>query len=144
MAVEAQPDLITGVRSYLLNTALVAAEVVDRVYGGGLPRALIDGGAQPAVAVRGAGGSGSYGGGYQQYGDQRVDVLCYGETSREARTVYDIVCPVLKQMRRNRQGACLLHWANQAGGPLDLIDPDTDWPFVFSSWQVCVAEVAAT
>lgn len=144
MAVEAQPDLITGLRSYLINDALVAAAVVNRVYGGGLPRALIEAGATGAVALRGAGGTGSYGGGYQQYGDKRIDVACYGATPRLASGLHNIVSPVLKQMRRNTQGACVLHWARPAGGPLDLIDPDTDWPFVFSSWQVLVAEVPAT
>lgn len=123
------------------DTALSAA-VSSRVYGGELPKAQITDMPRAAVVVSRAGG-GFIGGGYQDYGDLRINVACYADTPRAADIIYGLVHDALKQMRRGVWSETLLHWANVSSEGVTGRDPDTDWPVCLSSWQVLASEVAA-
>lgn len=136
------PDPIGALVAFLKADADVAGEVGTRVFGGELPRGETASMPRKAIVLTPSGG-GFIGSGYQEYGDIRVDLHCYGETPKEANDVWRAVHPALKQLRRALQGPCLLHWARPAGGPLTLRDPDADWPFTLATYQILVAEVAA-
>lgn len=137
------PDSLGAIVNFLKADAGVASLVGTRVFGGELPRAETDSMPRAAIVVRPAGGLGTFGQAFQEYGDRRVDVRCYGTTPSAADAVYRHVHPALKQLSRVKQGSVLLHWARPAGGPLTLRDQDTDWPFTFCAWQVLAAEVTA-
>lgn len=77
---------------------------------------------------------------YVQVGDHRVDVMSFGENPYEADRLHRAVYGALKQMRRNVQGQAMLHWAKPSSTGTALRDPDTEWPYTLSSWQVLVAE----
>lgn len=145
------PDHLAALRTFLISDAGVAAATGgagsgSRVFAGQLPEKFVASGLMPtgAVLITAAGGLGTFGGGYQQFGDRRVDVRSYGASPHSANDLWRVVHPALKNLARELIGdpACLLHWARPAGGPLPLRDPDKDWPFVLSTWQVLSAEVA--
>ena len=92
------------------------------------------------IVIEPGGGSQSFGGGYQEYGDSRFDVKCYGETPYQAGLVGKAVSRAFKQLRREVHTRLLLHWARRAGGPLSLRDRDTNWPYQFSSFQIMSSE----
>ena len=97
-----------------------------------------------AIVVSDGGGTGSYGNAFQRYGDSRYDLRCYGGSPKTAKLVYRTAYPLLKQLEREVHNGCLLHWAKKSGGPMSLRDPDTKWPFIFSSWQILAAETPIT
>jgi len=137
------PDLTSALRTYLLNQRALTELTAERVIGGELPQSVIAGMPQACVVLALAGGLGTYGNGGQAYGDRRVDVRAYGATLHDAQQVSDVVYEILKfQLVRRVSEGCLIHWARQGSGPQPLRDPERDWPFVWSSWQVLASEVA--
>jgi hypothetical protein len=133
------PDYVEALRLFLLDDDDVAELVDTRGFGGELPVQEAEEMPRTAIVIREAGG-GVLGTGFQAYGDQRVDVLAYGATPLEASDLYRVIQPALKQLARVVFAECLLHWARRAGGPVPMRDPNTDWPFMYSSWQLLVAE----
>lgn len=133
-------DPIKGLTTFLKADATIAALVAARVFGEELPKSETASMPRKCIVVEPS-GPGSLGGGYQEYGDLRVDLRCYGETPYEARRLQRAAYGALKALRRKVHSGVLLHWAIRSGGPIGLRDPDTDWPFVFESYQVLVAEV---
>lgn len=140
----AQPDLIAALVEFVADVPEVRALTDGRVFGGELPAEEQRFMPRAAVVVSPAGGSGAFGGGYQQYGDRRVDVHLYAATMPDADALWRALNPAMKQMRRAVHADCLLHWARSGGDPLTLRDPDTDWPYVLASYQVMAAEVAVS
>lgn len=139
-------DPIGALVAYLKADGDTAALVGARVFAAELPdddpAINLKAGPVKAVVVRYAGGPQQIGQGYARYGDFRADVLCYGETPHEAAKAHVAAHVALKQLRRTGQAGTVLHWCRPAGGPLSLRDPDTEWPYVMSAWQVLAGEVA--
>ena len=144
MSAETAPDHLHALAEYLKADEGIAELVAGRVYFPELPAHQTDP-PLPAIVLSDAGGTGMLGNAYQRYGDRRVDVRCWARTPNEARAVCLAVTPALKQLRRfvGPESRCLVHWARPAGGPLNLRDPDTRWPYTLSVWQILVAEVPA-
>lgn len=136
------PDLLVALVAHLEADTAVAAAVGSRVYGAELPPSETDAQPRAAIVVRYAGGLGQYGRGWQQWGDRRIDTLCYGADPAAAGGVFNALHPAMKQLEREAYADVLLHWARQAGGPLQLRDPDTNWPLVLSTWQVLASEAS--
>ena len=134
------PDPIVALTAFLRADAALVALLGTRVFGAELPEHEVASMPQRCVVLRRAGGGGLHTGGYMRLGDFRLDVTCYGETPYQAAQVNLAVQDALKNMRRNVQGAALLHWATPSGGGIALRDPDAEWPLVFSSWQVLASE----
>jgi hypothetical protein len=134
---------IAALVTFLKADASVASLAGTRIWGGELPRSVIEGAsAVPiAIVVDPGGGTQSHGRGYQEYGDTRIDIRCYAPSPAAAYNLYLAANAALKQLTRRTVGGVVLHWARQAGGPLTLRDGDTDWPYVFASYQVLAAEV---
>jgi hypothetical protein len=74
---------------------------------------------------------------------ERVELVCYGPTGREAdelrREVYDLWRP----LSHLKQGDAVLHWMNPVGGARYERDPDTEWPVLVQPWVLQSAEQAA-
>lgn len=146
------PDRVTALGLFL-GSAGALARVAGRIYADELPDHVI--GQMPVLAlvIRPAGGGAAFGGGYQQFSEQRLDIHHYGGTRQSARALYEDTAQVLKQMPRNRQGDTLLHWARPAGGPTSMREPgpgwpggvpddSIHWPFTVASWTVLAADIA--
>ncbi len=134
-------DHVTAVQEYLKADVDIVALVGTRVFGIELPELESNFMPRKAIVIKQSGGLGS--GGYLEHSSSRMDVFCYGETPYQARTVRREVYNVLKQLIRTVVDSTLIHSISPEGGPLDLRDPDTQWPVVFESYQVYAAEVIA-
>ncbi len=137
------PSPIAALVEHLKADTTVADDVGTRVFGSEIPEDERSSMPEATVVVKRAGGLDVIGQGFQEYGDIRVDVLCYAATPFLADELALAVQPALKQLRRTVYEDCVLHWARASGGALPLRDPDTDWPIVVSSWQVLVGELSA-
>lgn len=137
------PDPVKALMSVLAANADVAALVSTRVFGGELPESQATSMPRLCLVVTHAGG-GHFGTSWQNYTDLRFDVFSYGATRHEAAQLWRAVHRALKGLRHTVSASVRLHWARQAGGPIPLRDPDTDDPYVLSTWQVLISEVAVT
>lgn len=136
------PDLIGALVTALKADSGVAAVVGTRVFGGHLPDSETSSMPRACVVIQYAGSPNIYGSGAQEYGDKRVDVRSYGATPFEANRLWRTVHPALKTLTREVHSQTLVHWVKPVGGPNDLREPDTDYPFVLSTWWVLMSEIA--
>ena len=136
------PDALTALAHLMRADAAIAAIAPARVFRDELPEGETEATEiDPAVVVRYSGGPRV--GGYLPLSRDRLDVKCYGRTPREADDLHRAVHGYLKQLRRTTRDGAVIHSVSPAGGRLSTRDPDTDWPYVFSSWSMRAAEVSA-
>ena len=130
-------DPLAALVAYLKADSAVAALASARVYGAELAPAEATSMPRHAVVCYATGGQPEH---YVKLQAPRVDVMCYGPTPYEAKRLYLTVYDALKGAEREEQTSALIHTALMNGGPLQNREPDTHWPFVWSSWTVTVSE----
>lgn len=146
------PDRVQALISYL-GAQPAISRVAGRIFADELPDHIVSMMPVIALVIRPAGGGSAYGGGYQQFSEERLDIHHYAGTPQAARLLFEDTKQVLKQMPRNRQGDTLLHWAHPAGGPTSMREPGPGWPggvpdntihwpFTVASWTVLAADIA--
>lgn len=143
------PDPLAAVRLVLSNDAAVAAltstaPAAPRIYVAELPSP--EGMPRSAVVLVGSGGPRTTD--TVRLGRVSFDVRAYGSTPYYARRVHWAVYEALKHLERvvvtvPGIGATLLHGVIVDSNVLELRDPDTNWPFAFSSYTVLAAEALA-
>lgn len=133
-------DPIAALRTTLLADHDVATITNERIFGGELPDSESKSQPRAAVVLKPAGGAGNPGGGYQQYGKTRVDVICFGETLNESWAVYLATYAALKGIRRVVSDGVLLHSADVSSKGVTARDAVKQWPITYSSWLVLAAE----
>lgn len=135
-------DVLPAVVTYLAAVAEIDGLVDGRVYGEKLPAADVSAMPRKCIVITSNGEVPSAGtNSYIQVARPRYEVRCYGETPYEARVLYRAVHAALKGMTANVSADVRLHNALQGAGPTALVDPDADWPFVWSTWGVSASEV---
>ena len=132
-------DAKAAVIAYLLADADVASLAGTRVFGDEEAfRGVIDEVIPKTVTVNRSGGMDDRG--YAPLDHQRFDIKCFGETRYEASKLYDALRLAMKAMVPTtislNDGSVRLYNANRSGGAMDLVDPDAQWPYVWSSWMV--------
>jgi hypothetical protein len=132
------PNPLTAVRTHLLSNPDVLTLAGTRIYAGELPKGEADNMPRCAVVATLAGGGGPASDLPIMY--VTVDVTCYGATGLQATTLYLAARSALRTLRREMLSDSLLHSAVELSGPLELRDPDTHWPFTWSSWRVVAGE----
>jgi len=132
------PNPLTAVRSHLLNDADVLTLAGVRVYAGELPKTEASAMPRQAVVVTLAGGAGPASD--VPIMQIVIDVTCYGATGLQATSLYLATRAALRTLRRDLAADSLLHSAVELSGPMELRDPDTDWPLTWSSWRVIASE----
>ena len=137
-----QPDYMAAFQSYLQNTSEISSVVGTRIFVSEIPKSEIVN-MPRACAVLGFGGGGllTSGQSFVPVSDRRIDVRCYGRTPFEAWQVQAPIHNALKFMPRTTIGGAALLWASLDTAEQQLRDPDMEWPFIFSSWQVLVADI---
>lgn len=126
-----------------LRTMLMDESGLERVYVGGLPKGkLADRNPVPAVALNMSGGLPRFGQvDNLPIAQQRFDVICYGETRKEANAIYRKVASILRGMVRTVvDGVCLIRIV-KSGGVISTIDDETDLPIEVQSFEL-VAQIA--
>lgn len=137
-----QPDYLAAFQGYLQGVSDVSSAVGTRVFVSEIPNSEeVNMPRACAVLAMGGGGLLLNAGSYLPVGDRRLDVRCYGRTPYEAWQVYAAVHNALKFMTRTTVGGATLFWATLDAAEQSLRDPDVHWPFIFSSWQVLVADL---
>lgn len=131
-------DVHTTVRTFLLaNEGLAALVPAARVFAGRNepPPGYAPGSDGPCVTFKVRGGAGAYRG--RDYEDAllvpSMQFKCYGTSEVEAYQVYRALADALHGGR----GASVLH-AEEAGIGQPLEEPDTEWRFVLSFFDVMV------
>lgn len=143
----AQPDLIGAIIALIEADTDAATLHAGRVYGGEIPedqQAVMADECPPTVVVRASPGITQFGQAFQQFGDRHLDVFCYGPTPGDAELLWRTIHPVLKQVSHQIWLGCLIYWVKPTGQPVPQRDPDTQWPYVFNSYQTLAAEVAVS
>lgn len=139
-----QNDLVGALVKLLQDTAEVSAIAGTRVYGSELPESEQRNMPRAAIVVRASGGGVAFGQAWQEYGDRRVDVLCFGATPFAADRLWRAVNPRLKQLTREVVTVdgddVLIHWLRSSSDALPMRDPQTDWPYTLTAYQVLAAE----
>jgi hypothetical protein len=129
-------DVHTTVRTFLLANAGLTDLVNTRVFAGrNEPPPGYTPGDGPCVTFKARGGAGPYRG--RDYEDALIvpsmQFKCYGASEVEAYQVYRALADAL----HGRHGASILH-AEEAGVGQPLEEPDTEWRFVLSFFDVMV------
>lgn len=70
----------------------------------------------------------------------RVDVRSYGGSGYEAAAVDLVVYEYLNALDTYTHNRCVLYSAVMTGGPTDLIDEPTEWPYVLRVFDVLVGD----
>jgi hypothetical protein len=135
-------DSLSALVAYLSAQAEVSGLVAGRVYGAELPAVEVPSMPRHVILVRWAGGSGTLVQARLHSG--RVDVWSYGITPFEANRLWRSVYPALKSLDRRVYAQTLLHGLREAGGPMNVREPATEWPAVIQSWQILAADVAVS
>jgi|GEM_PF-6770845 len=137
------PDVITAMIGILEGTTEITDLTGSRIYGLEIPEAQHNGMPRKAIIIQPAGSPGR-GNGYMRIGHTRVDIQTYGETYIEGMKVFRAVYERLKHLRRETINGTLIHDILPVGGPLQIQDPVTRWPFINSSYLVTMAEELVT
>ena len=137
-------DVVAALVAFLAADADIATASGGRIFGAEVPEAEVSEMPRECVVIRPSGGVGTYGRAWQEYGDARYDVHCYGPTPEDAGDLWRAVHPALKNLTREVHAEVLLHWAREAGGPMSLRDRDLGWPYTFGAWQVLASEITTT
>lgn len=145
-------DPIPGILTCLKLDSNIDDLVDGRVYGEELPRSLVASGEQngndsipKCIVVSSA--TGGYGLGQRSTVKAlafRIDVRCYGETPYEARRVHFEVTSVLKRTIGKTYGNTRYYRFIPEIAGMFARDPDTDYPFVYSSFDVWASEYAVS
>jgi len=134
-----QTDVIEALIEILRGDADLEAATDGRIFGGfvGLKRqAELPG---PTIQIQYSGGSPL--GGYARLQRPRVDITFYGRTPQEADWLRRAAHPVLKDLQRRTAKGVLIHGIEDAGGYAQGREQDTNWPYIFTTWNVLANEV---
>lgn len=138
-------DIVAAVRQMLLDDIAISDLVDGRIFGVSLPReeeahmprkniVIARGGSVPSV------GSNSY----IAVKRMRLDFTVYGEDGYEASvlaTTLDVFMKAIQpQVVTLTDGSVRVLNAVESSGPIDMVDPDTDWPSVRVTWAVEYSE----
>jgi hypothetical protein len=129
------PDPITATVLALKANTDVLALSQGRVFGAELPSTESIDMPRSAVVIRASGGPGNAN--YSPVYEQRVDVMCYGETAALAMQL-SLKCQIcLQNLTRQTQGTTILYRAISSGGHNYHRDPQVPtWPIVFTTWLI--------
>ena len=131
-------DVITALRTFLTGQASVTALVADRIYGGRMPLVDQDSPPEGAILLRLSGGTPV--GGFVHLQRPRVDVTFYAPTPARADAIRRVVHPLFRALEPQEISGTLVHAIEEEGGPVSGVEPDTNWPYVFTSWRILASE----
>lgn len=110
----------------------------DRIYRNRLPRSIIKAASTfhppKMIVLRQAGGFGKAD--ELPTVDERIQVLCYGESDYEANRLRRAVYGLFYRLERKCYESVLIHHITPAGGPVPLVDPDIVWSAVSQSFNL--------
>lgn len=141
---------VVAFRTLLLGSAdIVAFFAPDapRIYGSpGIPRADVNSMPRSAITLLQLGGTQNRD---IPIGDPAIAVRFYGATSMRAMELFatvdgflgDMAAPVAGRRIQNRivtygTDQCYIYAIHKSTGPMDVMEPGEDWPFVWASYRM--------
>lgn len=136
-------DYVAGLVALLRASEPLQLLVEDRIYGMELPRDTSTTSEMPraALVVNPSGGLGIAS--YAQITRPRIDLRAYGSTPGTALKALLAAHDVLKYAKNSIAAGVKFYGVTLLSAPVNLREPDTEWPLVVSSWEMLVNEVAA-
>lgn len=128
-------DIVTAIVDLLKADAGVTDLCGDRVFGGELPRDEAAGMPRSTIVVQPSGGPPFQAAGRVKADTQRLDLIAYGATLKEAMALRDALRIALVMVVRRLVSGVLVHWVQSAGGYSTGRDRDGAWPYAFHSFQ---------
>ena len=138
-----QPNPIIAIIDFLQADTTVGSVMATRVFGAELPPGEVSSMPRECAVIKASGGPGSDMN-YMKTNRNRYELRAYGRTPLLAWDAHLAVHDALKQMVPNVINSTKLNNAIQVQGPMQLRDPDTNWPFVLSSYSISASEVTVT
>lgn len=135
-------DALQATVVMLKASAAVLALADTRVYGEELPEGEASAEPRAVVLVRRVPGAPRVGG-FLALQEDHFGVWCLGENPYRAMELHLATADALKHARRQVQEDTLLHGFDPLSGPEPGVDPDTQWPYVFSTWRCLAGEEQA-
>jgi len=135
-----------ALRGVLLADTVVNTLTAGRIFADELPDVQAKDMPRKAVVISSAGGTGAFG--YVPIGYRAKDFKCYAESPYEASRLWSAVQQVLHGIQRQLVnppgglGGVLLYDAARVSGPIMLREPETNWPLVFGTFSVLIADEA--
>lgn len=137
------PNPVIAIIDFLQADAQVTTVMAARVFGAELPPAEVSNMPRECAVIKASGGPGSDMG-YMKTNRNRYEIRTYGRTPLTAWDAHLAVHDALKQMVPTVTNNTKLNNAVQVQGPMQLRDPDVNWPFVLSSYSISASEVTVT
>jgi len=125
-------DVIASLRTYLVAQATLTAALSNAayVYGPpGFPDSVVS--SMPCRIITFLQSGGVPRGFQTPLTNARIELRCYGATHIEASTVERTLASVLDKQNNSAIGSNCLFSSSKATEASFLVDPSTDWPFVF-------------
>lgn len=91
------------------------------------------------VLVRAGGGAGGYT--TLQLNDQRIVTFCYGANLHLAWNLDGAVYAALKNLEPSVWASTYLHWVHPSTRGTELVEPNLQWPYILSIWQVRASDL---
>ena len=132
-------DVVPVLIDYLKEDPEVSILVGNNIYGEEVPRNMTSG--MPIGLITLASGGGEIPFERMLLNRFRIDLRCFGTSPNNARQIYNASAQVLKEIVRLNKNNALIHHVNPSLVAISLRDPETEWPFNFSSWTVLASEV---
>ena len=138
---------VTATVAVLLADSGISAVAGARVWGMEIPRDCTEHEApctearhmpRACIVVKPSGGAGTGQGArsYAPWHVRRFDVFAYAETPNDANSLAEQVYDFMTQLRQILAAGTLLKDAVAVAGPIPNRDPDTDWPYAMSVFEV--------
>ncbi len=123
---------------HLKTVAAITDITSTRIFGGEIPEDQIADMPRALIVLR-------YAGGFDEFRTHRVqeprlNIFCYGDGYRQAGQVDGVVADALIVILRLTVGNTLIYSVGYSGGPRQLKEPDTGWPYSVRSAIVKAGE----
>lgn len=133
-----QHDVMAALRSLVLNTTEITDLVGTRVFVNRIPKGVVEGEdtrhPSKMIVLRQAGGASKFD--FLPVDNPTIDVLCYGETDKEADIVRREVWSRFVYLKGEIHVGVCLNDAQPISGAISLVDPEIEWPAVAQSWSL--------
>lgn len=135
-------DYVAGLIALLRASEPLQLLVEDRIYGMELPRDTTSSEMpRTALVVNPSGGLGIPS--YAPITRPRIDLRAYGSSPNAAMKALLAAHDVLKYAKNDSTTGVKFYGLTLLSHPVNLREPDTEWPLAVSSWEMLVNEIAA-
>lgn len=136
MATTKYANAVSAIILYLKSLPEIDEWTDGRIWGSRLPDGEASSMPRACIIVRPVGGGALGTAGTMPTTDESLDVRTYAQSEFEAHQLAVAVSAHLHQASHVGTNAGRIIWCRRASSPLQAVEPDTEWPFTLTTWQV--------